>query len=110
RDKAATEQPEEADSDNGAMNWDDMVLLELAVLPSAQLIGRSAANLNLRSNFGINLLALSRSGNRSIKRLRRTEIAAGDVLLVQGDAQVLNSFASEFGCVPLAERAINVPD
>lgn len=110
RDKAATEQPEEVDSDNGAMNSDDMVLLELAVLPSAQLIGRSAANLNLRSNFGINLLALSRSGNRSIKRLRRTEIAAGDVLLVQGDAQVLNSFASEFGCVPLAERAINVPD
>ena len=110
QDNAATEPQEDTDSGNGTMNSDDMVLLELAVLPSAQLIGRSAANLNLRSNFGINLLALSRSGNRSIKRLRRTEIAAGDVLLVQGDAQVLSSFASEFGCVPLAERAINVPD
>ena len=106
----AKEQADDARKDSNTANPDDMILLELTVLPSAQIIGRSAANLNLRSNFGINLLALSRSGNRSIKRLRRTEIAAGDVLLVQGDAQVLSNFASEFGCVPLAERAINVPD
>lgn len=103
-----TEPTAEQDADKD--NPDELVLLELAVLPSAQLIGRSAANLNLRSNFGINLLALSRQGNRSIKRLRRTDIAAGDVLLVQGDAQALSNFASEFGCVPLAERAIHVPD
>ncbi|MGP9799603.1 SLC13 family permease [Rheinheimera sp. NSM] len=86
------------------------ILLELAVLPDAQLIGRSAADLSLRSRFGINLLALSRQGNRSIKRLRRTELAAGDVLLMQGDMDVLAAFASEFGCVPLAERSIQVPD
>lgn len=104
-----------ADNDGGAENsvnssGGEEILLELAVLPDAQLIGRSAADLSLRSRFGINLLALSRQGNRSIKRLRRTELAAGDVLLMQGDMDVLAGFASEFGCVPLAERSIQVPD
>lgn len=104
-----------AEAGNGAENnvnssGGEEILLELAVLPDAQLIGRSAADLSLRSRFGINLLALSRQGNRSIKRLRRTELAAGDVLLMQGDMDVLAAFASEFGCVPLAERSIQVPD
>ena len=48
------------------------------------LIGRSASELNLRSRYHVNLLALSRQGRRSIGRLRRTRFAAGDVLLVQG--------------------------
>lgn len=91
-------------------NDSEIVLMELAVLPNAQIIGRSASELSLRRRLGINLLALSREGHRSIKRLRQTHLAAGDVLLVQGDTDSLSVFASEFGCVPLAERAISVPD
>ncbi|MDP4536056.1 SLC13 family permease [Alkalimonas collagenimarina] len=88
----------------------DIHLLELAVLPNSELIRRTAAQLSLRRRFNINLLALSRHGQRSIKRVRRTAIQAGDVLLLQGQEDALNSFASEFGCVPLAERQIRVPE
>jgi di/tricarboxylate transporter len=57
-------------------------LLELAVLPDSSLIGSSATIARVRTRFGINLLALSRQGRRSIKRLRSTPIVAGDVLLM----------------------------
>lgn len=88
----------------------DIHLLELAILPNSDLIGRTAAQLSLRRRFNIHLLALSRHGQRSIKRVRRTNLQAGDVLLLQGQEDALNSFASEFGCVPLAERQIRVPE
>lgn len=88
----------------------EVALIELAVRPDAEIIGRSATDLQLRTRFGINFLALSRQGGRSIRRLRVMKIRAGDVLLMQGSHEAVLAFASEFGCVPLAERAIRIPD
>lgn len=88
----------------------ETTLLELAVLPNSTLIGRSATDLRLRTRYGINLLAFSRQGRRSLRRLRSTAVQPGDVLLMQGPPETLAGFASEFGCVPLAERAIRIPD
>lgn len=88
----------------------EITLLELAVRPDASLIGRTATDIRLRSRYSINLLAISHQGQRSIRRLRSTPIQAGDVLLVQGPPEALSGFAAEFGCVPLAEREIRVPD
>jgi len=85
-------------------------LQELAVMPSSTLIGRSARSIQLRARFGLNLLAMSRQDRQSIKRLRSTAIQAGDVLLLQGEPEALNGFASEYGCVPLAPRSISIPD
>jgi len=85
-------------------------LQELAVMPNSLLIGRSARSVQLRARYGLNLLAISRQGRRTIKRLRSTEFQAGDVLLVQGEPAALAGFATEYGCVPLAGRAISIPD
>ncbi|HBX56203.1 MAG TPA: SLC13 family permease, partial [Pseudomonas sp.] len=60
------------------------VLQELLALPESNLIGRSASDTRLRSRYAINMLAISRQGHRSIKRLRSTPIQTGDVLLMQG--------------------------
>jgi di/tricarboxylate transporter len=87
----------------------EQALVELAVRPDAQLIGRSATDILLRTRYGLNLLALSRQGRRSIQRLRSQHFRAGDVLLLQGEPDAVSAFAAEFGCVPLAERAIRVP-
>ncbi|MBM9536001.1 SLC13 family permease [Desulfobulbus alkaliphilus] len=87
----------------------EILVQEMVALPSAILIGRSARDMALRTRFGINLLAISRRGHRSIKRLRSTPIEAGDVLLMQGSIEALSGFATEFGCVPLATRDIRVP-
>ena len=93
-----------------AVASDEVVLMELTVLPESALIGRSASDLRLRTRFGINLLAVSRQGRRSMARLRTMSIRAGDVLLMQGGPETLIEFANQSGCVPLAERALRLPN
>lgn len=88
---------------------DETLVQEMVAMPSAVLIGRSAQDMELRTRFGINLLAISRRGRRTIKRLRSTTIQPGDVLLMQGSLEALSGFAIEFGCAPLAARDIRVP-
>ena len=87
----------------------EVVIRELVAMPRGVLVGRSATDIDLRSRYGINLLAVSRHGRRVIKRLRSTAVQAGDVLLVQGTPAALSGFAAEFGCLPLAVREIRVP-
>jgi len=89
---------------------DEIELQELVVMPGSILIGRSARDILMRTRFGLNLLAISRQGRRSISRLRSTPINAGDVLLMQGAVEALSGFSTQYACVPLAERAIRIPD
>ncbi len=89
---------------------DDIGLQEMVVMPTSGLIGRSADQLSIRTRYNLNLLAISREGMRSIKRLRSTPIQAGDLLLMQGRSEALSGFASELGCAPLATRSITIPD
>jgi di/tricarboxylate transporter len=85
-------------------------LVELVVLPGARLAGRSATDIALRSRYGVNLLALSREGRRTRGRLRSAPLLPGDVLLMQGEAEAIAGFAADYGCVPLAERSLVIPD
>jgi di/tricarboxylate transporter len=101
--EAATKGGEEKPSD-------EIKLVELAVLPGSRLAGRSATDIRLRTRFGINLLAVSRQGQRSKSRLRSLALRAGDVLLMQGAPESIAEFAGDFGCVPLAERALRLPN
>ena len=89
---------------------EDIVLRELAVLPGSILVGRSASDLRLRTRHGLNLLAVSREGRRPRARLRSLKLRVGDVLMMQGPAETLADFAAETGCVPLAERALRLPE
>jgi len=103
------EPPRDKSSDKKKSESDEVVLMELAVRPDADLIGRSATDIRLRSRFGVNLLAFSRQGHRSVRRLRSEAFRAGDVLLLQGPPEFISAFASEYGCVPLADRPIRIP-
>ncbi|CAM3655785.1 MULTISPECIES: SLC13 family permease [Pseudomonadaceae] len=99
-----------SDAEKKGSNDEDRAMQELLVKPDSSLIGRSASSTRLRSRYSINLLAISRQSHRSIKRLRSTQIQSGDVLLMQGSAEDIGEFASDYDCVPLAARAINIPD
>ena len=87
----------------------DIVLMELAVLPASSLAGRSASDLLLRTRYGLNLLAVSRQGRRARTRLRAMRLLPGDLLLMQGPAEAIAEFASDNGCVPLAQRELHIP-
>ncbi|MCC5858061.1 MAG: anion permease [Ectothiorhodospiraceae bacterium] len=101
---------EENNNEAEKVTADEVVVMEMAVLPGSALSQRSATDVQLRSRFGVNLLAVSRQGTRSIARLRRMQLKEGDVLLLQGPPESLREFSSNFGCVPLAEREVRIPD
>lgn len=88
---------------------EEMALMEVVVMPMSSTIGRSALSLKLRSTLGINLLAVSRQGRRSMARLRTLQFRPGDVLLLQGSREALMEFAVNSGCVPLADRSLSIP-
>nr|WP_010130218.1 SLC13 family permease [Microbulbifer agarilyticus] len=96
--------------DKRTRDKDDLVMRELVVLPDSYLIGRSAEHLRLAGRYETNLLALSRQGRRSVKRLRSTPLMSGDTLLMMGSEENLARFANEQRCVPLAQRDISMPN
>ena len=111
-DERDSDQKDADDDSDGAKSSADaeIALMELVVRPEASLIGRSAMDLSLRTRYGLNLLAVSRNGQRSKSRLRKMKIQAGDLLLMQGPLEALAEFAADSGCVPLAERELRIPD
>jgi di/tricarboxylate transporter len=98
------------DAETNPVRDEDIVLRELAVLPGSTIVGRSASDLHLRTRYGLNLLAVSRDGQRPNMRLRALKIRSGDLLLMQGPVEVLADFIAETGCVPLGERELRIPD
>ncbi len=89
---------------------EDIVLRELAVLPGSTLVGRTASEMRLRTRYGLNLLAVSRAGHPPRARLRTLRLKPGDLLLMQGPAEVMADFINDTGCVPLGERALRLPE
>ncbi|GGG38133.1 permease [Caldovatus sediminis] len=92
-----------------ALQSDEVVLAEFAVRPRAEIAGRSASDIRLRSRFAINLLAVSRGGVRTTGRLRSLALREGDLVLLQGAPDAMAEFAQRFGLVPLAQRALRLP-
>ncbi len=95
---------------DGADRDEDIVLREFAVLPGAAIVGQSATDLRLRTRYGLNLLAVSREGRPPRTRLRTLKLKSGDLLMMQGPAEIMADFMNETGCVPLGERELRIPN
>ncbi|WP_447763834.1 SLC13 family permease [Sphingopyxis panaciterrae] len=83
-------------------------VIEAVVKSESALIGRTAGRLLLRERFGINLIAVARSGERLTRRLGQIVLRAGDVLVLQGPLDILPQRLGQLGALPLAERAIRL--
>jgi len=81
---------------------------EVVVINSSKILGKTAAELNLRSRYGINLLAVARADQQIKQRLDHIKFQVGDVLLLQGRTQVLDETISNIGCIPLEERGLRI--
>ena len=86
---------------------EDLSVVEAVVTPNSIMVGNTVEQLALRERYGLNLLAISRSGSRIAQRLRRVRFQEGDLLVLQGRAERVNDKLAALGCLPLAER--NVP-
>lgn len=83
---------------------EESALMEAVVMPRSRVEGLTPATLRLRSYYGVNLLAIARQGRPLRRRLRNVRLEAGDVLLLQGEADTLPQTVASLGCLPLARR------
>lgn len=86
----------------------DVGVIEAVVKEGSALVGRAAGRIALHERYGVNLLAISRSGQRMTDRLRDTRLKAGDVVVLQGPLGILPEQLRELGCLPLAEREMRL--
>jgi di/tricarboxylate transporter len=86
----------------------DIGVIEAVVTANSPLVGRAAGAMALHERHGVNLLAISRSGQRLTQGLRDTKLRAGDVIVLQGLLDILPERLGELGCLPLAERTIHL--
>jgi di/tricarboxylate transporter len=87
---------------------EEIGVIEAVVGPNSLLIGRAAGRLALHDRFNVNLLAVSRSGERFTERLRDIELRAGDVIVLQGVLANMPAQLRTLGCLPLAARQIRL--
>jgi di/tricarboxylate transporter len=83
-------------------------VIEAVVTAESVLIGRAAEKVALHDRYGVNLLAISRAGNRMVRGLGNTVLRAGDIIVLQGALDALPEQLRALGCLPLAERPIRL--
>ena len=83
-------------------------MMEAVIRPGSPMVGQTVRSLNLRWQYGLNLLAVARHGVRLQARLIGMRFRAGDVLLLQGATNTFTAALASLGCLPLAERGLNL--
>ena len=86
----------------------NIAITEAVVMDGSSLIGRTAADLRMRSRYGINLLAVARREQKIHRRLDHVIFRPGDVLLLQGREHLLWDTIGSIGCLPLARRGLRL--
>ncbi|HDP24474.1 MAG TPA: SLC13 family permease [Deltaproteobacteria bacterium] len=91
-----------------AVGSKDILIAEAVVMADSPLIGETAASLNMRSRYGINLLAVAQREKQVRMRIDKIRFRAGDVLLLQGRAHNIHDAITTMRCLPLAERDLKI--
>lgn len=87
---------------------EEIGVIEAVVSAGSPLVGRSAGSMMLRQRYGLNLIAVSRQGERIVRRMPEVVFRAGDVIVLQGPLGVLPETLNELGALPLAERTLRL--
>lgn len=87
---------------------DEVRVVEAVISASSEVIGKTAKSLTLHQTFGVNLLGVSRSGQRMAGKLSTTRLKSGDILVLQGSEKSIPEALQALGCLPLAEREVRL--
>jgi di/tricarboxylate transporter len=85
---------------------DEVGAIEAVVGLDSVLADRTVEQVALYQRFGVNLLAVSRRGERITERLRSVRLRAGDTVVLQGVLRFLPETLRALNLLPLAERSI----
>jgi di/tricarboxylate transporter len=81
---------------------------EAVVSRDSILVDHSAADVSLSERHGVNLVAVSRHGERISQGFKSLKLRPGDVLMLQGPSGVMPDAFRDLGLLPLAERDIRL--
>ncbi len=91
-----------------ALSSDEVTVMEATITRGSVMEGRTARTLNLRSRYGVNLIGLARQGGRLRSSPDNINFRVGDVLLLQGSAEIMHEVLPTLGLLPLVERGLRV--
>ena len=74
----------EGSSSHASMDFFDIGVAEILIMPTSSMIGRRIADAGFRSKFSINVLGIRRKNDYILQDLGNVKMQDGDVLLVQG--------------------------
>lgn len=85
-------------------------IIEVVVTETSRLAGRTAQAVGLAWRQRTVLLGISRQGRRITSHLRRTELRAGDILLLLVPRDTANHVTEWLDVLPLADRGLAVTE
>ena len=85
-------------------------IIEVVVPDTAMIVGKSAVSVGLAWRRNTVILGISRRGTRIVKQLRKTEVEAGDILLLLVPRGSAADVTAWLGCLPLAARGLAVTE
>ena len=74
----------EGSSAHPSMDFFDIGVAEILIMPTSSMIGRRIADAGFRSKFNVNVLGIRRKNDYILRDLGGVKMLDGDVLLVQG--------------------------
>ena len=84
----------------------NIILTEAVVMSGSPLVGKTASSTQLRTRYGVNLLAVARRETKILRRLGSISFKNGDVILLQGRSELIDETLANLGCLPLARRQL----
>lgn len=104
---------------------DEIGVVEAVITAESQMVRATPRRLHLRSRYGVNLLAVRHANkmvanrrlslrqklfgmDEAVKRLGDRRLQEGDVVVLQGDLSEMPQTLAELGCLPLAERNLQL--
>jgi di/tricarboxylate transporter len=93
---------------SGEGDADTIGVVEGVVTADSLLVGANLIDMDVRKRYDVNVLAISRSGERITQRLRSVRFQPGDVVVVQGRFDLLPDTLKDLGILPLAARDVGL--
>ncbi len=76
--------PGDARAGGGSLDFYDIGMAEIVILPASRLVSRLLSESDLRSAYSVNVVGIRRRGEYITENLPGVRLHSGDVLLVQG--------------------------
>jgi len=89
---------------------DGLSVIEVVVTEESRINGKTALAIGLGWRRRTVLMGIARQGHTIKSHIRKTEVTTGDILLLLVPSDQSNDVVEWLGCLPLAERGLNVTE